>query len=462
MFSISDRKKGAAMIITRQKKSSAHRAQLGACVAAIALALFITPAIADSASGYKLGPLDKIRLRVQEWRASKDEVYEWAALKENYIVGPSGMVSIPLAGDIRAAGRTSEELSKAIGQRLKERFGMIEAPDTAVEIVQYRPFYITGQVDKPGEYPYRPNLTVLQAISVAGGMQRVNDMGLFRLGRDSISSRGELAVIQSQTRNMLARKARLEAELSSAAKITFPKELADRSSDPAVNMLLDQEKTIFETRRRALDSQLTALEHLKSYLNKEVESLNAQVQTETTQMDLVNKELSSISALVERGLSSAPRQLLLQRTIAQIEGERLRLQTSVVKAQQDISKTDIEIVDVRNKWNNEVTVELRATQASLEELKDKAETASKLIYESEITAPQFIHDRMSSRKLQPILKIVRETNGVVSEIFAGETTQVLPGDTIKVEMPITVDKTLDLSSKGAGADADGTAVLSTQ
>lgn len=445
-----------------ERSSKMHRLCLGACVAAVALGAFLAPAIATGTEDYKLGPLDKIRLRVQEWRASKDEVYEWSTLKENYIVGPSGTVSIPLAGEIRASGLTTRELGNAIGEKLKDRLGMVEAPDTAVEIVQYRPFYIVGQVDKPGEYPYRPGITVLQAISVAGGMQRVNDMGLFRLSRDSIGSRGELAITMAQTRNMLARKARLEAELNSATDISFPKELTDHADDQSVKILLEQEQTIFATRRRALDTQISALEHLKSYLNKEVESLTAQVQTETTQMDLVNKELSSVSSLVERGLSSAPRQLLLQRTIAQIEGERLRLQTSVVKAQQDISKTDIEIVDARNKYNSEVTVELRATQAALEELKDKAETTAKLIYESEVTAPQFIHDRMNSRKMQPILKIVRDTNGTSSELYVGETTEVLPGDTIKVEMPIRDDQTLNFSSKSTGTEDKESTVSSTQ
>ena len=456
------------MTIIRYEKSSVkrssgmHRFRLRACVAAVALGAFLAPALAQSVDDYRLGPLDKIRLRVQEWRASKDEVYEWSTLKEDYIVGPSGTVSVPLAGEIRAAGLTTRELGSAIGAKLKERLGMIEAPDTAVEIVQYRPFYIVGQVDKPGEYPYRPGITVLQAISVAGGMQRINDMGLFRLNRDSIGARGDLAINLAQTRNMLARKARLNAELNSDTDITFPKELTDHATEPSVKMLIEQERTIFETRRRSLETQISALEHLKSYLNKEVESLNAQVQTEITQMDLVNKELSSVSSLVERGLSSAPRQLLLQRTIAQIEGERLRLQTSVVKAQQDISKTDIEIVDARNKYNNEVTVELRATEAMLEELKDKGETTAKLIYESEVTAPQFIHDRMTSSKMQPILKIVRETNGTSSELYAAETTEILPGDTIKVEMPMKNDQTLDFSSRAMGAEGKESTNSATQ
>jgi polysaccharide export outer membrane protein len=449
-------------ISRHQRIGCARKLMFGMYLAVAALSVLATPALPDNTSEYKLGPLDKIRLRVQEWRASKDEVYEWATLKENYIVGPAGTVSVPLIGEVPAQGLTTAELGKSIGEKLKDRLGMIEAPDTAVEIVQYRPFYITGKVEKPGEYPYRPGLTALQAISLAGGMQRVNDMGLFRLGRDSIGSRGDLALIVSETHNMLARRARLQAELKSASEITFPKELTDHQSDPSVKTLLSQEQIIFETRRKGLQTQIKALEDLKLYLRKEVESLSAQVETENTQMNLVNKELKSISSLVERGLSSAPRQLLLQRTIAQIEGERLRLATSVVKAQQDISKTDIEILAVRNKWNDEVTSALRATQASLDELTQKAATSAKMIYEAEVTAPQFIDDRMRASRMQPILKIVRSVDGYPTETSAAETTSIQPGDTIKVEMPTPEFQSLSSEKSDALSQKSRDTASSTQ
>jgi len=435
---------------------------LGFLAAASFMVSALSPAFADQTNGeYKLGPLDKVRLQVQEWRATQDEVYQWKALNEQYTVGASGTLAVPLVGDVLAAGLTTAQLGKAIGNRLRERLGMIEAPDTTVEIVQYRPFYIVGQVDKPGEYPFRPGLTILQAMSLAGGMQRVNDMGLFRLERDSIASRGELSLIASQTYNMLARKCRLEAELKSATEISFGKELLDRQSDPAIKTLLGQERLLFETRRKGLETQISALEQLKAYLNKEVESLAAQVETESTQMNLVNKELESVSSLVERGLSAAPRQLLLQRTIAQIEGERLRLKTSVVRAQQDISKTDISILDVRNKWFNDITIELRATQASLDDLAQKQKTSIKLIYEAEVTAPQFISERIRSNRMQPSLKIIRQVDGRPIEMTASETTAVMPGDTVKVQLPTPETSPISQSSINDNASSSPT-VSSTQ
>jgi protein involved in polysaccharide export with SLBB domain len=400
------------------------------------LAMLAAPAFANpNGPEYRLGPQDKLRVRVHEWRASKDEVFEWAALKEDYAIGATGALALPLLGEIEASGLTTAELSRAIGDRLKDRLGMIEPPDTTVEVVLYRPFYIIGQVDKPGEYPFRPGLTVLQAISVAGGMQRVSDMGLFRLERDAIVSKGELSQIATESNNLKARKARLEAELKSSAEIDFGKDLLDQKASPLVANLMEQEKRIFEARRKGMTTQLEALAQLKVYLKGEIDSLNAQTEKEDTQIRLVKKELDSVSTLVEKGLSAAPRQLLLQRTIAQIEGERLRLNTNAVKAQQDISKTDIQILDVKNKWANEVNAELRATQASLDQLANRAETSGNLLYEAMVTAPHFIAERARSTRNEPVLKIVRDVEGYPVETVVPDTASVAPGDTIKVEMP---------------------------
>ena len=123
-------------------------------------------------SDYALGSQDKIRLKVFEWRASRDEIFEWTAFNAEYTVGPAGKISLPLVGDVLAAGKSPSELSQAIGQALQTRIGLVEPPSISVEVVQFRPFYIVGDVDRPGEYAYRPGLTLLQAITIAGGGPR--------------------------------------------------------------------------------------------------------------------------------------------------------------------------------------------------------------------------------------------------------------------------------------------------
>ena len=102
-----------------------------------------TPPSASSAESYILGPNDRIRLKV----------YGESDITGEYEINNSGQVSIPLAGHIKAAGATTRQLEKAIAAALAK--GIVRDPRVNVEIAQYRPYYILGEVKKSGEYPYR-------------------------------------------------------------------------------------------------------------------------------------------------------------------------------------------------------------------------------------------------------------------------------------------------------------------
>ena len=128
-------------------------------------------ASAANAKDYVLGPQDKLRVKVYEWRASRDKLFGWDALKDEYTIGPNGSVSLPLVGEIKAAGLTTGEMANSIGDSLMKNIGLARKPNTAVEIVQFRPFDVVGKVTQSGEFAYRPGLTVLQALSIAGGLR---------------------------------------------------------------------------------------------------------------------------------------------------------------------------------------------------------------------------------------------------------------------------------------------------
>lgn len=106
---------------------------------------------------YVLGPTDRVRVKV----------YGESDVAGEYEVDSGGYVSIPLAGRIRAAGSTTQQLERSIAAALSK--GIVRDPRVNVEIALYRPFYILGEVKKSGEYPYRVGMTVLDAIASAGG-----------------------------------------------------------------------------------------------------------------------------------------------------------------------------------------------------------------------------------------------------------------------------------------------------
>lgn len=106
---------------------------------------------------YRLGPADKVRVIV----------YAEQSLSGEFDVSGNGKVSLPLIGDVQAAGLTVKAFQQEIQNALKE--GYLKDPRVSVEVLNYRPYYIMGEIDKPGQYPYVNDLTVINAIATAGG-----------------------------------------------------------------------------------------------------------------------------------------------------------------------------------------------------------------------------------------------------------------------------------------------------
>lgn len=117
------------------------------------------PPLAEVAArnAYALGPGDKLRITV----------YNETALTGEYTVTPNGKIAFPLVGDIAVKDATIETVQTAIAARLAD--GYVNDPKVSAEILTFRPFYILGEVNRPGEYPYASGLTLGQAVAVAGG-----------------------------------------------------------------------------------------------------------------------------------------------------------------------------------------------------------------------------------------------------------------------------------------------------
>ena len=97
----------------------------------------------------------------------KVTVYGEDNLNGIYDIDPSGSVSVPLAGTVRAAGRTKGQLQREIARRYKSEY--LQDPKVTVEVVSFRPIYILGEAERPGEYPYRSGLNLISAVTAAGG-----------------------------------------------------------------------------------------------------------------------------------------------------------------------------------------------------------------------------------------------------------------------------------------------------
>jgi polysaccharide export outer membrane protein len=89
-------------------------------------------------------------------------------LSGEFKVNDSGKVAVPLVGDVPAAGLTTDELQQEIDQALIDK-KLMSNPSVSVQVTSYGQIYILGEVARPGAYPFVPGMTVLTAVSVAGG-----------------------------------------------------------------------------------------------------------------------------------------------------------------------------------------------------------------------------------------------------------------------------------------------------
>jgi protein involved in polysaccharide export with SLBB domain len=386
-------------------------------------------------SDYKLGPQDKVSIKVYEWRPARDEIYEWTAFnKAEYVVNASGSLSLPLLGEVRASGKSTAKLASDLGERLKDRMGLLESPDVTIEIIEHRPFYIVGSIEKPGGYPFRPGLTILEAYALAGGKPR-SALGSARLQRESITTRGELSAFSIEMQNLVARLARLKAELADADKIDWPAEIQSHMHNEVVSSAVKQEQLLFDARREAFHTQTTALEQLKSYLEEEVASLEKQLKVHETEVKSVNTEFEMVQKLYKKGLTAAPRKLAMERNVAQVRGARLRMESNLMRARQEISKTKISIIELRGKRNSQLSDEMQKAQARLDELRSRTQTSKNLLFETEVLAPQMLAQEGTKAKA-PIFKVVHQGQPLSSQRVVSQEALVEPGDTITVEQPL--------------------------
>ncbi|MEM7120923.1 MAG: polysaccharide biosynthesis/export family protein [Pseudomonadota bacterium] len=131
---------------------------------------------------YKLGVGDRLRVTV----------YNEIDLSGEFDVGPAGTVNLPLIGEVAAQGRTIPEVEDAAEELFLQ--GYLKSPSVSIEVLNYRPFYILGEVNSPGSYPFVNGMTVLNAVALAGGFTYRASEGSVLLKREGATAEVSVAI----------------------------------------------------------------------------------------------------------------------------------------------------------------------------------------------------------------------------------------------------------------------------
>jgi protein involved in polysaccharide export with SLBB domain len=366
-------------------------------------------------------------------------------LSGTFVVDASGQIALPLIGLVPAEGGTTQDLQAAVTDRFSR--AMDSETIVTVDIAQFRPFYILGNVRSPGAYPYVPRMSVLHAIALAGG-ELIVDQRAYQFVQDGAIARKEIGVLKRRRDSLLARRALLEAEQAGAAEIAFPDDLEER---PEVAEILRKEREIFHTRAKATEQEIELLERQAEVFDEEIDALHGQRAAIESQMRLVEDDIANVADLVRRNLVPRPRLIEQQKERAELDRENRELGAFLARARQGRVNALESVKHRRAEQLRDIAIEQQKTLHELDQVaielagaRERAALASSSL-EQEQTASQ--------RPAVSRYVIIRESDAGPTTIEAGPLTPLQPDDLLQVQIAdgfeVTLPAAQDITSLAA-------------
>jgi hypothetical protein len=181
------------------------------------------------------------------------------------------------------------------------------------------------------------------------------------------------AALDTATKGQFVHLARLAAEIQGRDTIVLPEGLENAGPVPAA---LSNEQAALAARIEGLALQVGAIAQAKDLAQREIEYTQAKDAALGRQAALLQKELDNVNGLFSKGLAVSGQKLNLEQSVLQSETNRLDVKLLILKAQQEVSKLDRAIVDLRNQWRNEAIAEFGKTQQTIAALAQQAQAAA--------------------------------------------------------------------------------------
>lgn len=395
----------------------------------LGVAFLLWVLLAGSAAATDLVPQTKLRVSVVQWMPTQGQYQKWDALGGDFEVSSDGTILLPIIGSVSVLHKDAGAIADEISTRIKDKIGLVAAPNTTVQILEYPPVYVVGDVAAPGEYRYRDGLTVLQALAMSGGAYRGTEGPQ---ATDVLTLVTDLHATDNGILRATARILRLQAEFSGAEAISFPRLPTDPVEKARAQTIFDQETTIFKARANALERQTKSLEDLKGLLATEIDALQQKIKMSDSAIHSVEKELGGVKILVQKGIAVAQRQSDLELQLSRFQSDRLDNLTATMRARQSITEATRSLQALHDDRQTSIASDLQDEQAKLEQLKLKRDSDQKMLLQklsAEPGAPR-------PGEENPLkFTVVRKENGKPGDMAADQSTALLPGDVLRVENP---------------------------
>ncbi len=269
------------------------------------------------------------------------------------------------------------------------------------------------QVDQNRQIVQHPDGGVVQSILVDEGDLVTAGAPLIQLDDTLLNT--DLAILEGQLFEAMARRARMEAERDFADHMTLDPELQAKAAESeAVAELLLGQQNLFEARRISRDQQREQLLRRKDQIDSQIQGINAQLDAIQTQLGLIEQELATQQDLLDRGLSQANKVLALQREQASLAGMIGELTANSAEAAGRQTEIDLQVLGLESTQQEEAITRLRDLQVTESELRQQRNALLERMARLEVRAPvsgiiydlKVFAERSVIRPAEPLLYLV--------------------------------------------------------
>ncbi len=262
---------------------------------------------------------------------------------------------------------------------------------------------------------------IVREILVRDGDAVREGQPLLRLDQPQAAQQTE--TLRSQRWALLAQDSRLVAELGGAREIAFPRPLLS-SDQPRAQDAVAGQRTLFEARRVALDSQVMVLRARTEQHQASIRSSEGQIGAQRRMLVLLKAEEQNTEQLLRQGLARLPQLLALQRQVASVEGNIIDISSQIERARAQIAEAEREMQRVTDQRTQEVSTELREVRVRLAETEERLRAAEDVSTRLEVTAPEsgtVLNSRVFTvgavvRPGDPLMDLVPERDRIIAEV----------------------------------------------
>lgn len=395
---------------------------LRALISIAAMGLGAAPA-AVRADVYRLAPGDTVEVGLGEV----------AGPAHRLVVQFDGTVSVPQLGAVEADGLTVAEFQQRLEVALstrpmrvkgpdgREQLVMFQPGDVTAAVVDYRPIYVSGTVRAPGQQPFRPQITVRQAMAVAGGFSTGPTAGDPAAGR--VDAWGERQALWLDLARERVRGARIEAEL--AGKSDFEVALTGMPLDTA---LAD---AFVQSEREALAIASADRARLKAHTDATLKDLDAMIevlarreQDEAEAVKADEDELARVKQVFDQGFNTNARLGDVRRALLMSSSRLLDTTVELMKLRQQKAEESRRAEQAASEWRVGLLRDQSESKARVAELAARIGAGSA----EQAGTPSV------GTPLVPAITVTRRINGAWQQVEAGQDFELLPGDVVEISV----------------------------